>query len=113
VEVCPNIVYLARSQRPGAYKLLMSKKYASNKDLFILYWGSETLAFAIGRDTYFYDGKTQNFRRVLEQDVNTALSNIIKNRIKQLQLGDPYKGGLPQIKEKTATVIPIIERQIL
>lgn len=113
VEECPNIVYLARSQRPGAYKLLMSKKYAYNKDLFILYWGSETLAFAIGRDTYFYDGKTQNFRRVLEQDVNTALSNIIKNRIEQLQLGEPFKGTLPQIAEKTTTLIPIIERQIL
>ena len=113
VEGCPNIVYLARYPSPGSYKMLMTKKYAYNKDLLTLYLGNKLLAFALGREVYYFDDKSKSYKRVSEQNVNTAMSDIYKNRIDIIQLGEPFKGVLPNNTKENAIEIPIIERQII
>jgi hypothetical protein len=113
VDVCPNIVYLARSPSPGSYKMLLTKKYAYNKDLLTLYLGNELLAFALGCDVYYFDSKSQCYRQVCEKDVNTAISNIYKNRIDKIQLGEQFRRALPNNTKENTIEIPIIERQII
>lgn len=113
VDSNPNVVYIARNQGDGYYKMFLEKKYAYNKDLILLYCQNELLAFSLGSDVYYLDTRAKSYRKVLDKDVNSALSYIYKNQIDFLQLGEPYRASVPQLDRDKALRIPIIERQVL
>lgn len=108
----PDVVYVARNQGGGYYKMFLEKKYACNKDLILLYCQTELLAFSLGSDVYYQDPRAKSYRKVQEKDVNFALSCIYKNQIDCIQLGESLKASVPQLTHDKAIEIPIIERQI-
>ena len=109
----PEIIYIAKNLSDGCYKMYLEKRYAYNKDMLLFYCQSDLLAFSLGREVYYLDPVLKNYRKVLDQDVNSALSKIYKNQKDSLQLGEIYCGIIPQADSDRRVEIPIIERQVL
>ena len=111
IDSNPEVIYIAKNLSDSCYKMYLEKKYAYNKDMLLLYFQSDLLAFSLGREVYYLDPVLKNYRKVLDEDVNSALSKIYKNQKDCLQLGDNYSGIIPHADSYKRVEIPIIDRQ--
>lgn len=106
-----EVVFFARSANRH-FRMEQVRQYSNKKDLILLYYSTDLLAFAIGKDVYYNDTRSNCFRKVESEDANEAISIIFKNDTQNLKLGDTYKGVVPKNIDKSRILtIPIIDRQ--